>query len=298
MKFVRTILIVLLVLFVGDIARYFVYPDVSKLVDENPKKTAFMEDREAEWLQEGLVDKKIQQKWVTLNNISPNLIKAVLIAEDDKFWHHQGFDYQAIERAIEKNIIAKKFKMGGSTISQQLAKNLYLSSSKSPVRKIKEAILTWRIEKTLSKRRILELYVNVAEWGDGIFGIGQAARHYYGISPANLSAQQASKLASVLPNPIRFSPTGSSPYVRARSRIIFAIMQKRGIIVPGYREVMSLPPDTTAVDSVVVGIPGYLLDQAMSADSSAATDSVDKGGATDGSGEESVPATPSNSGGK
>ncbi|MEI6758340.1 MAG: monofunctional biosynthetic peptidoglycan transglycosylase [Chlorobium sp.] len=269
MKFIKALGITLLVLFVVDIARYLVYPDVGKLATENPAKTAFMEYREAQWKKEGLIDKKIQQKWVSLRNVSPYLIKAVLIGEDDKFWQHEGFDYQAIERAIEKNLIAKKFKMGGSTISQQLAKNLYLSSSKNPIRKVKEAILTWRIEKQLSKRRILELYVNVAEWGDGIFGIDQAARHYYGVSPAGLSAQQAAKLASILPNPIKFSPTGSSPYVRTRSRIIYAIMQRRGIIVPDYQEVMSLPPDTTAVDSVVIGIPGFLIDQALPADSSA-----------------------------
>jgi monofunctional biosynthetic peptidoglycan transglycosylase len=297
MKYFRTLIIVFLVLFVADIARYFVYPDVGKLVDENPKKTAFMEFREAEWLQEGLVDKKIKQRWVPLKNISPNLVKAVLIAEDDKFWQHDGFDYQAIERAIEKNLLAKKFKMGGSTISQQLAKNLYLSASKNPVRKIKEAILTWRIEKTLSKRRILELYVNIAEWGDGIFGIGEASRRYYGVAPSGLTAQQASKLASVLPNPIKFSPVGSSPYVRARSRIIFAIMQKRGIVVPFYREVMSLPPDSTAVDSVSVGIPQSLIDQAIAADSTDVTGSGDKGGMNEGNKNGDVSTSPSDNSG-
>ncbi|WP_076789773.1 monofunctional biosynthetic peptidoglycan transglycosylase [Chlorobium sp. KB01] len=294
MRFIRAIIIIFLVMFVADIARYFVYPDVGRLVDENPAKTAFMEDREAEWLQEGLLDKKIRQRWVPLKKISPNLVKAVLIAEDDKFWQHGGFDYQAIERAIEKNLLAKKFKMGGSTISQQLAKNLYLSASKNPVRKIKEAILTWRIEKTLSKRRILELYVNVAEWGDGIFGIGEASRHYYGVAPSGLSGQQAAKLASVLPNPIRFSPVGSSPYVRARSRIIYAIMQRRGIIVPGYQEVMSLPADTTAVDSVVVGIPESLINDALSADSSA----VDQGSASGESENGSSGSSPADNGGK
>ncbi len=286
MKLVRIISIVLLLLFVADIARYFVYPDVGRLVEENPAKTAFMESREAEWQREGLVNKKIDQKWVSLHNVSQNLIKAVLIAEDDKFWQHEGFDYQAIERAIEKNILAKKFKMGGSTISQQLAKNLYLSPSKNPVRKIKEAILTWRLEKTLSKRRILELYVNVAEWGDGIFGIGQAARHYYGVSAASLSAKQASRLAAILPNPILYSPTGSSRYVRNRSNIIYAIMRKRGIVVPDYREVMALTPDTTAVvDSVVIGVPEYLLEQAASSDSSASKVSEKNGAVPAGNGE-------------
>jgi len=268
-KLLKLIFTCLLSFFFLDIGRYFFYPDVERLVGENPEKTAFMEFREAEWQQEGLYDKTISQKWVPLRNVSQNLIKAVLIGEDDKFWQHEGFDYRAMERAIEKNILAKKFKMGGSTISQQLAKNLYLSPSKNPIRKVKEAILTWRLERTLSKRRILELYVNIAEWGDGIFGIGQAARHYYGVSPAKLSAQQASKLAAILPNPILFSPTGSSRYVHNRSSIIYAIMRKRGVVVPDYKEViMESPMDTTAVDSVVIGVPEYLLEQAISADSS------------------------------
>ena len=264
-------------------------------MDENPVKTAFMESREAEWKEQGLTDKKIQQKWVSLNNVSPNLIKAVLIAEDDKFWKHEGFDYQAIERSIEKDIAAKKFKMGGSTISQQLAKNLYLSSSKNPVRKIKEAILTWRIEKKLSKRRILELYVNLVEWGDGIFGIDQAARHYYGVSAARLTAQQASKLASILPNPIKFSPVGSSSYVRNRSRIIYAIMRKRGVFVPDYKEVMTVKPDVVPVDSVVIGVPEYLIDQAVSADSTAGKSSENKSVVPAGKGEGGVPENSSGS---
>ena len=273
MKLVRTISAILLLLLVADIGRYLVYPDVGRLAEENPAKTAFMEYREAEWQREGLTDKKIDQKWVSLDNVSQNLIKAVLIGEDDKFWHHEGFDYQAIERAIEKNIVAKKFKMGGSTISQQLAKNLYLSPSKNPVRKIKEAILTWRLEKSLSKRRILELYVNVVEWGDGIFGIDQAARHYYGVSAARLSARQASRLAAILPNPIRYSPTGSSRYVHNRANIIYAIMRKRGVVVSDFKEVIARMPDTTAVvDSVVIGVPEYLLEQAISSDSSAVKD--------------------------
>jgi monofunctional glycosyltransferase len=296
MKLVRILSVILLLYVVVDIARYLVVPDVGRLVEENPAKTAFMEYREAEWRRNGLVDKKIGQKWVSLDHVSQNLIKAVLIAEDDKFWQHEGFDYQAIERAIEKNILAKKFKMGGSTISQQLAKNLYLSPSKNPIRKIKEAILTWRLEKTLSKRRILELYVNVAEWGDGIFGIGQAARHYYGVSAARLTARQASRLAAILPNPILYSPTASSRYVRNRSSLIYAIMRKRGIVVPDYREVMALAPDTTAVDSVVIGVPESLLEQAALSDTSTIKAPEGDGTLPAGNGEEAHPETPSENG--
>lgn len=269
MKLPIKLLLILLLFLVADIARYAVYPDVGKLVRSNPGKTAFMEYREAEWREEG-VNRTIRQRWVSLKNVSPALVKAVLIAEDDKFWKHEGFDYEAIENALQRNIREKKFSVGGSTISQQLAKNLYLSPSKNPLRKIKEAILTWRIEHSLSKRRILELYVNIAEWGDGIFGIEEASRHYYGTGAAGLSPVQASKLAAVLPNPIRYRPDAASGYVRGRSKRILAIMQRRGVVVPDYQEVIAPPAgeDTVpAADSVVIGVPSFLIDQSVRSDS-------------------------------
>jgi monofunctional biosynthetic peptidoglycan transglycosylase len=199
-----------------------------------------MEYREMEWQRQG---KKIgiKQIWVPFSSISPYLIKAVLIAEDDKFWRHEGFDFEAIEKAIEKDIKHKKIKFGGSTISQQLAKNLYLSPSKDPIRKIKEALLTWRIEKKLPKKRILELYLNVAEWGEGIFGIEAASRHHYGKSASELGPEESARLASVLPNPRKYNPLGTSRYVENRSRIIYNIMVKRGIVVPEY-DILSTEP--------------------------------------------------------
>ena len=235
MKSIKLIIIALISLLLLSIVYYFIFPDVSKLKKENPKKTSFMEYREEEWQKKG---KKIEikQTWIPFSRISPYLVKAVLIAEDDKFWKHEGFDFEAIEKAVEKDIKQKKFKFGGSTISQQLAKNLYLSPSKNPIRKIKEAILTWRIEKTLSKKRILELYLNVAEWGEGIFGIGAASFHYYGKPASDLSPEEAARLASVLPNPRKYSPTGTSRYVANRSRIIYNIMVKRGIVEPEYED--------------------------------------------------------------
>ena len=224
------------------VAFQFIYPDVSKLKKENPKKSAFMEYREEEWAREGK-KYKIQQVWVPYAAISPYLIKAVLIGEDDKFWQHEGFDYEAMQKAIEKDIKAKKFKLGGSTISQQLAKNLFLSPSKNPVRKIREAIITWRMERALSKKRLLELYLNVAEWGDrGIFGIEAASRHYYGKSASALGPEEASRLAAVLPNPRKFNPLGSSRYVVNRSGLIYNIMVRRGIVVPELEEVEKNSP--------------------------------------------------------
>jgi len=222
-----------------DIGRYLVYPDVSDLRDIHPIPTAFMEYREDQWASENR-DMHITQKWVSISQISPNIIKAVLIGEDDKFWNHDGFDVNGMEQALERSL-KKGSVAGGSTISQQLAKNLYLSPSKNPIRKIKEAILTWRIENTLTKRQILELYLNVAEWGDGIFGIEAAARHYYHKSAKNLTGLEAAHLAAVLPNPIRYNATGKQKYVANRSRIIYRIMKRRGIVIPQYQEVMTPP---------------------------------------------------------
>jgi monofunctional biosynthetic peptidoglycan transglycosylase len=184
--------------------------------------------------------------WVKIGNISPNIIKAVLIAEDDGFYNHEGFDIKGMENAIERSI-KKGTLAGGSTISQQLSKNLYLSPSKNPIRKIKEAIITYRIEKTLSKRRILEIYLNIAEWGDGVFGIEAAARHHYGKSAKNLTAIEASRLASVLPNPIIYDPNGNQKYVKNRANVIYKTMEKRGAIQSVYEEMMTPKKEEEAV---------------------------------------------------
>lgn len=237
MKYVKYLLIAVVVLISIDILRYFFYPNIDKLYDENPIPTAFMEYRQNEW-KENNEQKTLNQKWIKLKQISPYVIKAVLISEDDKFWKHEGFDMDALESAFEKNLKNAKFSAGGSTISQQLSKNLYLSPSKNPIRKFKEAIITWRIENTLSKRRIIEIYLNIAEWGDGIFGIEAAARHYFHKSAKNLSAMEAAKLASVLPNPIIYNPTGKQKFVLKKSQRIYKIMQRRGIIAPEFKEIM------------------------------------------------------------
>lgn len=237
MKYLKYIMIIAFVVFVVDILRYFVYPDIDKLYDENPIPTAFMEYRQNEW-KENNEQKVLKQNWVKLKQISPYVVKAVLISEDDKFWKHDGFDIDALESAFEKNLKNAKFSAGGSTISQQLSKNLYLSPSKNPVRKIKEAIITWRIENTLSKRRIIEIYLNIAEWGDGIFGIEAAAKYYFKKSAKNLTAMEAAKLAAVLPNPIIYNPIGKQKFVIKKSQRIYKIMQRRGIVIPEFKEIM------------------------------------------------------------
>ena len=219
-------------------AAYLIFtPDVSRLKKKKPQKTAFMQYRQDEFKKRGK-KYRITQIWVPLSSVSPYLIKAVLIGEDDKFWSHEGFDYEAIKNAVEKDIKAGKFKFGGSTISQQLVKNLYLSPSKSPVRKLREAIITWRMEKVLSKRRILEIYLNIAEWGEGIFGIEAASRHYYGKSASELNPEESARLVAVLANPRKYNPLSDSRYVVHRSELIYSIMVRRGIVVPEYEEVI------------------------------------------------------------
>ncbi len=229
--------VIMVVALVLNIGYYVLFPDIAALAKTNPPKTAFMEYREKEWQREGKKT-KLRQRWVPLTRISPYVVKAVIIAEDDKFWRHEGFDFEAMQKALEKDIQKGKFKAGGSTISQQLAKNLYLSPSKNPVRKLKEAILTWRIENKLSKKRIIELYLNVAEWGEGVFGIEMAARTHFGKSAADLTAQEAARLAAVLPNPRKYNPAGASRYVVARAERIYQIMVRRGIVIPEYEDVM------------------------------------------------------------
>lgn len=152
--------------------------------------------------------KKINYKWVASDKISNYLKKAVVIAEDDKFYEHHGLDWDAIKLAAKKNWRRKKIAFGASTISQQLVKNLYLTPSKDPVRKVREVLLAVFLDFYLPKERTLELYLNVVEWGPNIFGAEAAARHYFGVSAANLSAPQAAFLASILPNPVKLGGGG------------------------------------------------------------------------------------------
>ena len=253
-------LVIGLLLFAGAVIVYistaFYYDDVAALQRKNPGKTAFMTHREIEWEFKGLKNRKIQHVYVPLSKISPYAAKAVLIAEDDKFYSHEGFDFEAMQKAIEKDIKLGKLKYGGSTISQQLAKNLFLSPTKNPLRKIKEAILTWRIENNLSKRRILELYLNVAEWGDGIFGIEAASRHYFGKSAAELAPMEAARLAVVLPSPLKLNPTGTSKYVEKRAEIVYGIMVRRGIVIEEYEDIMKAPPDGPPAETGAPRPPG------------------------------------------
>jgi monofunctional glycosyltransferase len=244
----------------------FILPDVASLKNRNPQKTSFMKYREMQWADRG-ISRKASFNWVPLNRISPYVVKAVIIAEDDKFWQHEGFDFEAIRNAVEKDITEKKFILGASTISQQLAKNLYLTPLKNPIRKIKEAILTWRLEKTLTKRRILELYLNCVEWGDGTFGIEAASHRYFGKPAADLDAKESAMLAAVLPNPVRFNPLSKSRFVLKRTGLIYRLMVRRGVVIEENEKVLPQPKDSamvqpdsiprdTSLDSTLEWIPG------------------------------------------
>lgn len=159
-----------------------------------------MQDR-LEVLQEKNPDAELRHKWVDYKRISGNLKRAVIAAEDSKFLDHEGFDWEGIQKAYEKNLKKGKIVAGGSTISQQLAKNLFLSTKRTPWRKLEEAMITLMLEQMLSKRRIYEIYLNIIEWGNGVFGAEAAARHYFKTSAAGLSSWQAAKLAAMIPNP-------------------------------------------------------------------------------------------------
>lgn len=197
-------------------------------VNHNPSTSAFMEDR-LEALQEDNPDAVLKHRWVDYKKISPNLKRALIAAEDAKFVDHEGFDWEGIQKAYEKNLKKGKVVAGGSTISQQLAKNLFLSTKRTPWRKAEEAMITVMLEATMSKRRIFEIYLNVIEWGNGIFGAEAAAKYYYHTSAKNLSAQQAATLAAMVPNPRYYDKHRQARGLARKTGIIEARMNSAEI---------------------------------------------------------------------
>ena len=184
----------------------------------NPHLTSFMEIRLDE-MRANDPRAQIAQSWVPYEKISTHVKRAVIAAEDDKFIDHEGFDWEGMQKAIEKNQRKGKVVAGGSTISQQLAKNLFLSPSKTPWRKLQEAAITLMLESVLDKQRILEIYLNVVEWGNGLFGIEAAAQRYYKSSAAQLGPAQAARLAVMLPNPRKYE-TQFGPRLQAHANRI------------------------------------------------------------------------------
>ncbi|MGE5315474.1 MAG: monofunctional biosynthetic peptidoglycan transglycosylase [Acidobacteriota bacterium] len=193
----------------------------------NPGETALMKQRESEAASDGK-PYSIQQQWVPISRISPHLVHAVITSEDGTFYEHAGIDWYELEESIEKNIEKGKPARGGSTITQQLSKNLFFSTSKSYGRKAKELIVALRMERQLSKKRILELYLNVIEWGPGIFGAEAASRRYFGKPASALSREEAARMAAVIPSPLRHAPNVGSAYVQRRAGLILARMASRG----------------------------------------------------------------------
>ena len=202
---------------------YLTLPDIRSLASQNPDTTAFIELRASQAHAEGRVAKR-EQRWVSYEQISPNLKRAVLVSEDSAFWQHDGVDMEQLKASIEKDLERGRMVRGGSTITQQLAKNLYLSPSRNPIRKLRELIISRRLEAALTKRRILELYLNVVEWGDGIYGAEAAARTYFHRSAATLGPGESALLAGALVNPRLLVPSHPSTRLLRRQRIILSRM--------------------------------------------------------------------------
>ena len=188
-------------------------------IEHNPSKSAFMSARLAA-MRDDDPDAELHHRWVPYERISRNLKRSVMASEDAKFLQHDGFDWEGMQTAWEKILRKGRIVAGGSTMSQQLAKNLFLSGKRTPWRKGEEAIITFMLEQMMSKRRIFEIYLNVIEWGDGVFGAEAAARHYFGKSASSLTPNQAARLAAMVPNPRFYDKHRSTRYLERRTRII------------------------------------------------------------------------------
>ncbi len=226
---------------------YVTLPDVRALAKENPSTTAFRELRAAEAAREGRTVRKVQ-RWVPYSRISPSLKRAVLVAEDAAFWDHEGIDLEQIRESIRINWEQGRAIRGASTITQQLAKNLYLSPSRDPFRKLRELIIARRFEAALPKARIFEIYLNVIEWGDGIWGAEAAARTYFGVSASALSAEQAALLAGAIINPRRLNPARPTARLYARQRLI---LRRMGEVTPPAQVTVAAAAPESSSDATV-----------------------------------------------
>jgi monofunctional biosynthetic peptidoglycan transglycosylase len=202
---------------------YLTVPDVRPLQKTNPATTAFIELRSREAEQAGKKPRRVQT-WVSYERISSHLKRAVLVTEDAAFFDHEGIDFAEMQKSFELNWKKGQFLRGGSTITQQLAKNLYLSPSKNPVRKFREFLIARRLEAELSKRRIFEIYLNVIEWGDGVYGAEAASRVYFKVPAAGLAPEQAAMLAAMIFNPRKYTPAQPTPFLIKRQQLILSRM--------------------------------------------------------------------------
>ena len=207
---------------------YLSLPDVRELRTANPDATAFMRLREREAHAQGKPAAR-DQRWVPYARISQNLKRAVIVTEDSAYWQHDGVDYDQLRESMETNLERGEFARGASTITQQLAKNLYLNPVKNPLRKVKELLITRRLEAELSKQRILEIYLNVIEWGEGVWGAEAAARRYFRKSAAELTPSESALLAAAIANPHIMDPGHPSARLRRRQQMI---MRRMGAVTP------------------------------------------------------------------
>jgi monofunctional biosynthetic peptidoglycan transglycosylase len=205
------------------------WPSVGRLATARPATTAFIEQYRAEQRAAGRPT-RVAWTWTPYAAISPALKRAVLVSEDVNFFSHHGFALDEMQSALEDAVRDRELPRGASTITQQLAKNLWLSRSRNPLRKAKEAVLTWQLERRLSKRRILELYLNVVEFGPGIYGVGAASQRYFAKPPADLDESEAAQLAAVLPSPSTWRPGSASPGYRRRVAAIERRMERAAFL--------------------------------------------------------------------
>ena len=229
---------------------YLTLPDVRELRAKNPTSTAFMQLREREAAAKGK-PLRHEHRWLAYSRISPNLKRAVLVAEDDAFWQHEGVDLEQLRATVEQDLIKGKPMRGASTITQQLAKNLYLSPSRDPLRKVRELIIARRLEAALPKERIFELYLNLIEWGDGVWGADAAARRYFGVSASSLTPAQAAIMAGAIINPRRYVVSRPNRRLLRRQAIILSRMGQTTPPEPGKpleADALAEPSESEGVD--------------------------------------------------
>jgi len=227
---------------------YLTLPDVKYLQKENPETTSLIRIRNKEFEKEGKKTREYRI-WVPYSQVSPYLKKAILVGEDINFFTHSGIDLEEMKESLKIDWKKKSFSRGASTITQQLAKNLYLSPSKNPLRKLKEILIAFRLEKALSKRRIFELYLNLVEWGNGIYGCEAASRSYFGKSSSDLAPDEAIRMATSLPFPRKYPPTSDSRRFERRRKIILNRMLKYGFLTQEEYEAPLTPLEETPVDT-------------------------------------------------
>jgi monofunctional biosynthetic peptidoglycan transglycosylase len=224
---IKSLVILFLIVVILQIL-FLPYDNIRQLKTKNAGETAFMREQAANAKKENRPFHKMQY-WISLRSIPQDAIDAVIVSEDGTFWSHHGFDWFEFRESVERNFEEGRAVRGASTITQQLVKNLYLSSSKNPLRKIKEWILTWYMEQQLGKSRILEIYFNVIEWGDGVYGIEAASRFYFDKSASDLNREECARLAAIIPSPRKHRADVDSKYVLRRSKLILERMEARGM---------------------------------------------------------------------